>query len=115
MTENEVIEILSRLTTVYTSLDKRDPVQLFNVYKEILIDEDFETVKKNVINHIKTSEFAPKISEIIPKKDKVSDMAIPSREETLEYIKSLEPKEKLSKERIAELAKEVGVVAKFKS
>lgn len=115
MTEKEVLEILSCLTTEYTSLEKRDPVQLFNTYKMVLADEDYETVKQNVINHIKTSEFAPKLSEIIPKKEKVSDVRVPTREETLEYIQSLEPKEKLSKERIIELAKEVGVVAKFKS
>lgn len=56
-----------------------------------LKEYDFETIKKNLLNYCKTNKFAPKIADLIQEKAIVLDRmnAIPSVEETYEYLKTL--------------------------
>ncbi|MFX3635433.1 MAG: hypothetical protein ACE3L7_04040 [Candidatus Pristimantibacillus sp.] len=62
MNKSEVIELMAEIKENYSSFDVSDE-EIERHYK-YLKDFPFESAMKNVFDHIQTSNFVPKISEI---------------------------------------------------
>ena len=55
----------------------------------LLKDEDFEFVVKNLLSHIKTNRFIPKIADLVKKPEKVESVfnRVPNPEQTMIMLK----------------------------
>jgi len=115
MNVKQVADLVKEIMVVYPQVAREMTVdELFRVYKKYLLDQDFDKVSANLEKHIKTSEYPPKISQLIAKVED-EKYNIPSVEETRAYMESLKPAKRVSKERLAELAKEAGVDVSFRN
>lgn len=83
MTKGETKEILGMVRTFYGGKFKvDDPQTTFNAWHMILEQSDFATIRDNLLAYVKTSSYAPTVSDLLhiePTKDR----AIPNELETL--------------------------------
>ena len=104
-------EIATTIKTAYPQATKDTSlVDLVKFYSKILDKQDFETVFSNLKEHILKSEYPPKVVDLVKEKPKSTTKSIvPSHAETMAYLDSLEPKERLSREEALELARKAGL------
>lgn len=62
-------------------------VKTVEIWHEILADYEFDVIMKNLKEHIKTSSYPPKISDVVPRKEKRLQN-IPDIEETKKLLGS---------------------------
>lgn len=72
MTKEETKTILSKVKMVYpssfTNMTYNDGIEMLNTWYDYLKDYDLKTIENNLNEHIETSKFVPRISELTKKK-----------------------------------------------
>jgi hypothetical protein len=63
MDKSSVLNLFEIMACNYPLFDISD--EKLEVWNELLADQDFEKVKRNVLRHIKTEKYPPTIAEII--------------------------------------------------
>ena len=105
----QIKEIATTIKMAYPQATKETSLlELVKFYSKILDNQDYEIVFNNLKEHILKSEYPPKVSDLVKKQPK---SVIPSHEETMAYLDSIEPKkeEKPTKEEILEMARKAGL------
>jgi len=105
----QIKEIATTIKMAYPQATRETSlVDLVKFYSKILGDQEYEVVFSNLKEHILKSEYPPKVSDLVKKQPK---SVIPTHEETMKYLDSLEPKakDKPSKEEIKEMARKAGL------
>ena len=88
MEREETKKIIRKINYLFANYFKADDLKfVIDTWHEILEDYEFEEVMKNLKNHIKTSSYPPKISDVVPKKEK-RIQHIPNVEETKKFLES---------------------------
>ena len=101
MNKNQTLDIILTMDTCYNGMFTRnnsnpflsnlDPneriVKTVEIWHEILADYEFDVIMKNLKEHIKTSSYPPKISDVVPRKEKRLQN-IPDIEETKKLLGS---------------------------
>ncbi|MEW9122702.1 MAG: replicative helicase loader/inhibitor [Thermotaleaceae bacterium] len=89
MNKKDVLMIIVEIQTFYNyPFTKREPdknandvlLDLTNKWHKVLKDYEFETIKKNLNDYIKSNRFAPAIADLVNENQK--ERAIPNKEET---------------------------------
>ena len=115
VTPEQIENLVKMVFAAYPYYSKKNEFEtVCDLYYLTLSDEDYSKIRENLKNYIRNNgQYAPNPKDLLNGLTEEKH-SIPSLEETTAYLETLKPKEKLSRERIMELAKEVGVVAKFK-
>jgi hypothetical protein len=103
----EVVEIVKYISNCYGNKFKTDdPKGLIDSWYAVLIDYEFDIIRENLYEYVKTNKFAPSVADLIAIPDQ-KDRAIPDKEQTQNMISSWdEQKEQADPEQIEnELAK----------
>jgi len=89
--------IVRKLITVYgQSFLKGEDIKFFiDSWYDFLKDYDFDRVTQNLNDHVKNSEFAPKIKDLVNGLVVNEKYNIPSREETLKILDTYQVPEEL--------------------
>ncbi|MBP1944638.1 replicative helicase loader/inhibitor [Cytobacillus luteolus] len=65
MTKREVAKILTQISITYKNrFSCEDPKEKLDIWYEMLCDQDYEAVMRNLNQHIKTNRFVPTIAEL---------------------------------------------------
>ena len=89
MEREQTKQIVKELALLYgNQFNLDDPAFVIDTWHRFLKDYDFDRVYKNMEAHVKASEFAPKVKDLV--KDLVVNEKynIPGREETLKIIET---------------------------
>lgn len=110
MVKPEQIEHLVKMVfATYTSYAAKNEFEtVCDLYYLMFENEDYEQILANLRNYIADSnnKYAPKPSHLLG--GQVRNV-VPSHKETMEYLDSLEPKEKPTREEILEMARKAGL------
>jgi hypothetical protein len=87
--------IVRKLITVYgQSFLKGEDIKFFiDSWHDFLKDYDFDRVTQNLNEHVKNSEFAPKVKDLVKGLVMNEQYNIPNREETLKIIETYQKPE----------------------
>lgn len=111
MEREEAKTIVRKLITVYgQSFLKGEDIKFFiDSWYDFLKEYDFDRVMHNLNDHVKNSEFAPKVKDLVKGLVINEKYNIPSREETLKIIETYQkPKEeRATKEQREEMRKRI--------
>ena len=107
---DQLAEIVEDVRTNYPQITRELTLEaMYKLYKKYLLNEEYEHVMANLSNHIRTSDYPPKISDLVKQQPKQPKSIVPSHSETMAYLDSLEPKERLSRAEILDMARKVGL------
>jgi len=112
ISKKQTFEILSLIREFYEQFEITQPK--IDSWHLVLKSYDFEMVKENLLKYCKTNKFAPKVADLIQEKTIVLDRmnAIPSVEETHEYLKTLNRPE-YNKEDLQQIAESKAEIRKI--
>ena len=108
VTQEQIMELVEMVFAAYPNYANNNKfASVCNLYHLMFKDEDYSKILKNLKKYMmENDKFAPKPKDLLNKEHK---SIVPSHAETMAYLDSLEPKERLSREEALELARKAGL------
>lgn len=109
VTPEQIEDLVKIVFANYTSYARNNEFgTVCDLYYLMFKDEDYSQILANLKEYMKKNEFAPKPKDLLSRSLE-NNSVVPDVEETRNYLDSLEPKDKPTKEEILKMAREAGL------